>query len=90
MTRLLGAAALFAVVCSPAVADEKYDRSIDEAAARILAGRMGDIRGSFAPDANPLFVSGAEEHTGSTGPARNWPKGLVRARDPLVAVNLAF
>ena len=90
MKKFLGAAALVAVICSPAVADEKYDRSIDEAAARILAQKIGDIRGSFAPDAEQVFVPVAIDHTASVGSTRRWPEGLVRARDPLVAVNVAF
>ena len=67
------------------------DRSIDRAAARILAGRIGDLRGGFAPGVEPSFVRFVSaETTASTAraapaPARRsaWIDGLARARDPL-------
>lgn len=64
----------------------QVDRSIDRAAARILAGRIGDIRGSFAPGIVPAFVRiVSQETTASTArPADGaWIDGLARASDPL-------
>jgi hypothetical protein len=66
----------------------QVDRSIDRAAAQILAGRIGDIRGGFAPGVEPSFVRiVSAETTASTARAapvrRGWVDGLARARDPL-------
>ncbi|RST87899.1 hypothetical protein EJC49_03175 [Aquibium carbonis] len=75
---------------------DQIDRSIDQAAARILAGRIGDIRGGFAPGQKPAFIrTVSAETTASTkrqdpAPVRRvsrsdgpWIDGLARARDPL-------
>jgi hypothetical protein len=69
----------------------QVDRSIDQAAARILAGRIGDIRGGFAPGVEPSFVRTVSAETtagiarAAPQPARRGPfiDGLARARDPL-------
>ncbi len=42
-----------------AVADGRYDRKLDEAAAQIAAAKMGSLRGGFAPDERPLLLSPA-------------------------------
>ncbi len=39
-----------------AVADERYDRKLDEAAAGIVAARMGALRNGFAVDERPVLV----------------------------------
>ncbi|MDN2582720.1 hypothetical protein [Aquibium sp. ELW1220] len=67
---------------------DQVDLSIDKAAARILAGRIGDLRGGFAPGVEPSFVRFVSaETTASTARAapvrRGWIDGLARARDPL-------
>lgn len=75
----------------------QVDRSIDRAAARILAGRIGDLRGGFAPGVEPSFVRAVSaETTASTtraapAPARHgvWIDGLARASDPLAGRLLA-
>ena len=69
----------------------QVDRSIDQAAARILAGRIGTIRGGFAPGVEPAFVRMVSSETvaGTTpaapAPTRRgpWIDGLAKARDPL-------
>ena len=90
MQRFLAAAAVLVAIGAPSSAEVKYDRSIEAAAARILAAKIGDIRGSFAPGEEPVFVSG--RRTGITGSvmASGWPEGLVRARDPHKAVFISF
>lgn len=103
MKTILAAAALFAALNGAAWANSKIDgsidqidRSIDQAAARILAGRIGDIRGGFAPGQKPAFIRTVSAETtagtkrpiavpsrrvsGNDGP---WIDGLARARDPL-------
>ncbi|WP_187969989.1 hypothetical protein [Aquibium microcysteis] len=75
----------------------QVDRSIDRAAARILAGRIGNLRGGFAPGVEPSFVrSVSAETTASTtraapAPSRHgvWIDGLARASDPLAGRLLA-
>lgn len=56
-------AALAAAVLTAgaAVADERYDRKLDEAAAGIAAAKMGSLRGGFAPDERPVLVDAAPE-----------------------------
>lgn len=74
----------------------QIDRSIDEAAARILAGRIGGIRGGFAPGHRPAFIRTVSAETTATttrqdappaprvsGSDAPWIDGLARARDPL-------
>ncbi|MCO5156530.1 MAG: hypothetical protein M9945_07210 [Aquamicrobium sp.] len=39
-----------------AMADGRYDRKLDEAAAQIAAAKMGSLRGGFAPDERPLLL----------------------------------
>lgn len=66
MKTLISAAALLAALAAPAFADEKYDRKIDEAAARIVAGKIGGIRGGLAIGQEPVFVPAvSSETTGS-------------------------
>lgn len=89
-------AALFAVFmlafAGGAMADG-HDRRVDEAAARIVAGRIGDIRGGFGPGQTPDFIEVSDEPvtgaiarapTVSRGGAvsARWNGGLVRAREP--------
>ena len=69
-----------------AMADERYDRKLDEAAAGIAAAKMGSLRGGFAPGERPaLFVASPEEwarHPVSVAPALapgEWRDGLAIA-----------
>ena len=60
-----------------AVADERYDRKLDEAAAQIAAAKMGALRGGFAPDERPLLLDPAP------APRRDRPaKAPVARPDP--------
>jgi hypothetical protein len=69
----------------PPAADGKIDRSIDAAAAKIVAARIGDIRGGFAPGDEPVFVTLPAPQATAALPARPgvWVDGLALARDPL-------
>jgi hypothetical protein len=53
-TLLCGTAFLAAV--APAMAQQRYDRNLEKAAVRIVAGRMGDIRGGFSYGQVPQLV----------------------------------
>ncbi|MVA98787.1 hypothetical protein GN330_16185 [Nitratireductor sp. CAU 1489] len=69
------------VLAAPAMADQKFDRSIDAAAARIVAERIGEIRGGFAPGDTPDFV-GEVKTVASVAPSDgSWSDGLARAHD---------
>jgi predicted dehydrogenase len=56
MGRIVLAAAALAVICTAAAAQPRYDAKIEQAAAAIVAGKIGDIRGGFAYDKLPQFV----------------------------------
>ncbi|QND65831.1 hypothetical protein HB777_19235 [Mesorhizobium loti] len=56
MKTLLCGVALCAVLVAPAVAETRYDRSIEKAAMGIVAGKMGDIRGGFSYKQVPQLV----------------------------------
>jgi hypothetical protein len=57
MRTLLAGMAVIGFLVNPAFSGSRYDRTIDRAAAEIVAGRMGDIRGGFSYDARPVFVT---------------------------------
>ena len=40
-----------------AMADGRYDRKLDQAAAEIAAARMGPLRGGFAPGDEPALLT---------------------------------
>ncbi|PBB27482.1 hypothetical protein FJV83_03050 [Mesorhizobium sp. WSM4307] len=56
MRTLLCGVALSAVIVAPAVAETRYDRSLEKAAMGIIAGKMGDIRGGFSYKQVPQLV----------------------------------
>ena len=82
------------VFAGQAMADGKHDHRIDEAAARIVAGKIGDIRGGFGPGQEPVIVdvsseqpTGAIRRTSSVdwgggSASAGWQGGLARAREP--------
>lgn len=49
-------AALLVAVAAPAKTETLYDRNLEEAAMKIVAGKMGDIRGGFSYRQAPQFV----------------------------------
>jgi hypothetical protein len=56
MKTLLCGVALCAVIVAPAVAETRYDRSLEKAAMDIIAGKMGGIRGGFSYKQVPQLV----------------------------------
>ncbi len=48
--------AMLVVLATPAVADVKYDRKLEQAVLRIVADRIGTLRGGFAHDVKPAVV----------------------------------
>ena len=57
MKKTLAAWAAMATLVSAAnAAEPRYDHKLEEAAARIAAAKMGDIRGGFAFRDKPQFV----------------------------------
>lgn len=96
--RMLALAAMAAAAAgAAALADERYDRRIDQAAAEIAAARMGSIRGGFGVDEEPVMLK-----TGETAPPPRaapvqlpkppsvWEDGLARAveRKPAASPDL--
>jgi hypothetical protein len=70
MRTLWAGAAVFGLAASSAVAETRYDHCIEQAAIVIVAGKIGDIRGGFAFDAKPVFVTAQDPlKTGSVPPA---------------------
>jgi hypothetical protein len=74
------AAILLAAIQGPALAEQPYDRSIEAAAIRIVAAKMGDLRGGFALDKKPVFVRPIDRsrptHLSAQG---EWRHGMARA-----------
>ncbi|MBZ9707450.1 hypothetical protein LB543_12035 [Mesorhizobium sp. ESP7-2] len=56
MKTLLCGAALLAVMVVPAAAETRYDRNLEKAVVRIVAGKIGDIRGGFSYRQVPQLV----------------------------------
>jgi hypothetical protein len=56
MKTLLCGMALLAAMAAPAAAGTRYDRNLEKAALDIVAGKMGNIRGTFSYKQVPQFV----------------------------------
>jgi hypothetical protein len=70
MRTLWAGAAVFGLAANSAAAETRYDHRIEQAAIQIVAGKIGDIRGGFAFDAKPVFVTVQDPvKTGSVSPA---------------------
>jgi hypothetical protein len=71
MKTLLMGAALLGLLTVPAGADIQYDRKLEQAVINIVAGKIGDLRGGFSFDVQPVsMISGDQMSTGSI-PLRN-------------------
>ena len=57
MIRLLSGAALLAAFAAPAAAEPRYDIKLEKAVMKIVAARIGDIRGGFSYEKMPEFVA---------------------------------
>ena len=75
------AALLLAAIQSPVSAGQQYDRSIEAAAIRIVAAKMGDLRGGFALDQKPAFVQPIDRSQPTYLSARGgeWRDGMALA-----------
>jgi hypothetical protein len=62
MYRIVLAATALAAMTGAALAEPTYDRRIEEAAAQIVAAKIGDLRGGFAYDQIPDFVEAVDWH----------------------------
>lgn len=51
------------VLAGQATAQPRYDRKLEEAVMKIVASRIGDIRGGFAFDARPVMVVVRDDDT---------------------------
>lgn len=71
-------------------ADADYDRSIDAAAARIVAGKMGELRGGFDYRTRPKMTPAAVDRQSTGAVPRGWQAGLAPAAELVVAVPAAL
>jgi hypothetical protein len=65
MKMLWAGTALIGLVTTSSFAEPRYDRKIEQAAADIVAAKMGDIRGGFSYDVKPAAV--AQQDVAQTG-----------------------
>lgn len=74
--RVHALAALAAAVMAgnAGAADERYDRRLDRAAAEIVAARIGQLRGGFAPGASPVLSLTQEEAAPAPEPRQAVPE----------------
>ena len=87
MKTLLMGAALMGLLTVPARADTQYDRKFEQAAIEIVAGKIGDIRGGFAFDVQPITMIPQDQMSTGSIPERNaslspsdaWRDGLAPA-----------
>jgi hypothetical protein len=92
MHKVLILAALAAAFSMPAFAGNQYDRKLEQAAVEIVAAKMGELRGAFAFDAKPVFVTVEPEPqrdatvTGSIAPTTVAAGGTGWQRDLAPAV----
>lgn len=57
MKTSIAATLALAAALTPALAEQRYDRRLEAAAIRIVAAKMGDLRGGFGLDERPVFVA---------------------------------
>ena len=56
MKKLVIGAFALSLIAAPAFAETRYDRNLEEAVMKIVAGRIGDIRGGFSFSQAPQIV----------------------------------
>lgn len=78
------------VLAAPASSGARYDRKLEEAAAAIVAARMGDIRGSFAFGVRPTMVVVRDDIVMSTTEIADPPEGMTRATERRTATSTTF
>lgn len=67
----------------------EYDRSIDAAAARIVAGKMGELRGGFDYRTAPKMTPAVDRQSTGSVPLR-WEAGLAPAAELVIVVPAAL
>jgi hypothetical protein len=78
----------------PATAENRYDRKLEEAAAAIIASKIGEIRGGFAFGVKPAMVVVRDDvlmsttDIGAAAPAP--PEGMARATERRAAPSTTF
>ena len=78
----------------PATAQSRYDRKLEEAAAAIIASKIGEIRGSFAFGVKPAMVVVRDDvvmsttDVGAAEPAP--PEGMARATERRIDPSTTF
>jgi hypothetical protein len=93
MRTLLAGAALMGFLATAAAAENRHDENIDRAAANIVAGKMGDIRGGFSYDSRLVLVVPPDEASTASAPAPSvttagdpWKDGLAPAVERKLSV----
>jgi hypothetical protein len=56
MKMLITGAALLAVLAIPATAENRHDRKLEQAAIDIAVAKIGELRGGFSYDAEPVRI----------------------------------
>ena len=79
MKTSIAAMVALAVVLTPALAEQRYDRRLEAAAIRIVAAKMGDLRGTFGPDVRPVFVTFVDAAASTLSTGTESPTGSVNA-----------
>jgi hypothetical protein len=92
MKTLVVGAALLGLLTGPAGADMQYDRKLEQAAMDIVAGKIGDIRGGFSFDVQPVSMLFQDQMSTGSIPQRNarlesdvWRDGLAPATERKVS-----
>lgn len=57
MQKLIVVTLALGATLPPALSEQRYDRRLEAAAARIAAEKMGALRGGFGPHEKPQFTS---------------------------------
>jgi hypothetical protein len=81
MIRLLSGAAFLAVMAASAAAEPRHDLRLEQAAMKIVAQRIGEIRGGFSHQETPVFIRTAAV-SASVGPTDPVETGTVTAAKP--------
>jgi hypothetical protein len=76
MIRLLSGAAFLAVMAAPAAAEPRHDVRLEQAVMKIVAQRIGEIRGGFSHRETPVFIRTAAVSAG-VGPTDPIETGTV-------------
>jgi hypothetical protein len=72
MIRLLSGAALLAVLAASAAAEPRHDVRLEQAVMKIVAKKIGEIRGGFSHQETPVFIRTAavSANVGPTDPIK--------------------